>query len=251
MGIWNPQTETGAAHYAEYSELPAKKIWSWGADPDGPGLAHGTIRQRQRICRSAGRSVSQPGDVCVSRSRADHPLQRVLDAGSRDRRNFAREQGWSCSFRSHGSDVSAALNVNERDSGRANPLTQNGQTLWSETADLTPEKTWSHSVTPKDAAAKVTFELKDREGKLLLQHTDGKYDWDPESTIKVGPQQIYEHPRRRQQNRRRLAEAGHRSGAERQDSTGAETYEDGAEEISAQSHLANGGGKTGGIAAAL
>ncbi len=35
MGIWNPKTNTGTAHYADYAELPAKKIWSWGVDADG------------------------------------------------------------------------------------------------------------------------------------------------------------------------------------------------------------------------
>ena len=42
--------------------------------------------------------------------------------------------------------------------------------------------------------AKLTFELKDRAGTMLLSHTDGKYDWDPESTIQVGPQQVYDTP---------------------------------------------------------
>jgi hypothetical protein len=35
MGIWNPHTNAGVAHYADYAELPAKKIWSWGSDADG------------------------------------------------------------------------------------------------------------------------------------------------------------------------------------------------------------------------
>ena len=35
MGIWHPHTNAGTAHYARYDELPAKKIWSWGADADG------------------------------------------------------------------------------------------------------------------------------------------------------------------------------------------------------------------------
>src|ERR1700722_15251789 len=35
MGVWNPHTNTGVVHYAEYAQLPAKKIWSWGTDPDG------------------------------------------------------------------------------------------------------------------------------------------------------------------------------------------------------------------------
>jgi hypothetical protein len=37
MGIWNPQTQTGTVHYAEFSELPGKKIWTWGVDPAGLG----------------------------------------------------------------------------------------------------------------------------------------------------------------------------------------------------------------------
>jgi tetratricopeptide (TPR) repeat protein len=90
--------------------------------------------------------------------------------------------------------MSAALNVNRRISGAQIRLTQNGQTLWSETTDLAPEKMWSHTVTIKDPSAKVTFELKDDEGNLLLQHTDGKYDWDPDETINVGPQKIYGTP---------------------------------------------------------
>ena len=35
MGVWNPHTNTGIAHFADYDELPAKKIWSWGVDADG------------------------------------------------------------------------------------------------------------------------------------------------------------------------------------------------------------------------
>lgn len=35
MGIWNPHTNAGIAHFANYDELPSKKIWSWGVDADG------------------------------------------------------------------------------------------------------------------------------------------------------------------------------------------------------------------------
>ena len=69
---------------------------------------------------------------------------------------------------------------------------------WSETADLVPEKTWLHSVSIENADAKVTFELRDRDGTLLLRHTDGSYDWDPESKIVVGPQQADHLPGRRE-----------------------------------------------------
>jgi len=35
MGIWNPHTQTGTVHFADYPELPAKKIWTWGVDAAG------------------------------------------------------------------------------------------------------------------------------------------------------------------------------------------------------------------------
>src|SRR5205814_5876295 len=28
-------TNTGSVHYADFAQLPAKKIWSWGSDADG------------------------------------------------------------------------------------------------------------------------------------------------------------------------------------------------------------------------
>jgi tetratricopeptide (TPR) repeat protein len=194
MGIWNPKTQAGAVHYAEYSELPAKKIWSWGADADGLGwrkalsdddsayveVQGGLFRNQETY------AFLDPGQTI----RFSEYWMPVRDTGGITRANKVGV----VSLQEHGSEVSAALNVNERIPGAQVRLLQNGQTLWSETADLTPEKKWSHSVPLKDAVAKVSFELRDREGKVLLQHTDGKYDWDPESTIKVGPQQIYDTP---------------------------------------------------------
>ena len=35
MGIYNPHTDAGVVHYANYADLPAKKIWSWGVDANG------------------------------------------------------------------------------------------------------------------------------------------------------------------------------------------------------------------------
>jgi tetratricopeptide (TPR) repeat protein len=194
MGIWNPETKTGTVHYAEYSELPAKKIWSWGSDASGMEwrkalsdndsayveVQAGLFRNQETY------AFLDPGQTI----RFSEYWMPVRGTGGISRANKVGV----VYFRSHGSDMAAALNVNERLPGAQIKLIQDGQTLWSGTADLTPEKTWSHLISLKDQIAKVTFELKDSEGKMLLQHTDGKYDWDAESTISVGPQQIYRIP---------------------------------------------------------
>ncbi len=61
-------------------------------------------------------------------------------------------------------------------------------------ADLKPQVAWSHTVHAGNDNEKITFELRDHGGKVLLSHTDGKYDWDPESLINVGPQQTFAAP---------------------------------------------------------
>jgi tetratricopeptide (TPR) repeat protein len=191
MGIWNPKTQTGTVHYAEYSDLPAKKIWSWGADADGLGwrkalsdndsaydeIQAGLFRNQETY------AFLDPGQTI----RFNEYWMPVRGTGGISRAN---KMG-VVDFQTHGADVSAALNVNERVAGARVRLLQGDETLWSEVADLTPEKTWSHTVSVKETAVKVRFELRDRDGNLLLGHTDGGYDWDPESAIEVGAQKIY------------------------------------------------------------
>jgi hypothetical protein len=189
MGIWSPHTQTGIAHFAEYRELPAKKIWTWGVD--AAGLAWRTSLSDNESAYAevqAGLFRNQetyafldPGQSI----RFSEYWMPVRGTGGISRANKAGV----VHFDAHGSEETIALNVNERVKGGQITLTENGSALWSETADLTPEKTWSHSVTPKGEAGKVTFELKDAAGVSLLKQTDGEYDWDPEATIKVGHQQ--------------------------------------------------------------
>lgn len=194
MGVWNPHTQTGTAHFAEYRDLPAKKIWSWGVDPAGLDwrtalsdnnsayveVQAGLFRNQETY------AFLEPGQTI----RFSEYWMPVRGTGGISRANKAGV----VHFDAHGSDVSVSLNVNERLQGAQLSLTQDGIALWMGTADLTPQTTWSHSVAAKAEAGKVTFELKDRAGHSLLQQTDGEYDWDPESTIKTGRQEALPTP---------------------------------------------------------
>ena len=194
MGIWNPKTNAGTVHYAEYSELPAKKIWSWGANAEGLGwrkalsdndsayveVQAGLFRNQETY------AFLNPGETI----RFNEYWRPVRGTGGISRANKIGV----VSLQHHDLTVSAALNVNQRLPGAQIRMLQNGQALLNETTDLEPQKLWSSALVLKDTADKVAFELRDHEGKLLLSHTDGRYDWDPESTIKVGPQQIFDTP---------------------------------------------------------
>jgi Flp pilus assembly protein TadD len=194
MGIWNPHTQTGTVHFADYPELPAKKIWTWGVDAAGIAwrtalsdndsayaeVQAGLFRNQETY------SFLQPGQTI----RFSEYWMPVRGTGGISRANKAGV----VHFDAQGSNVSVSLNVNERLEGAQLSLTQNGKALWSGSADLSPEKTWSHSVAPPAQAGKITFELKDRAGHSLLKQTDGEYDWDPEATIKTGHQQAQRIP---------------------------------------------------------
>jgi tetratricopeptide (TPR) repeat protein len=194
MGVWHPRTNAGIAQFSEYRDLPAKKIWSWGSDADG--LAWRTAlsdNQSSYVEVQAGLFRNQetyafldPGQTI----RFNEYWMPVRGTGGISRANKAGV----IRLEAHGSEVSAILNVNERVPGALLSLTQGGSILWSGVDDLVPEDVWYRSVSLKDPSAKVTFELKDHAGRSLLKQTDGQYDWDPESTIKLGPQQAYQMP---------------------------------------------------------
>ncbi len=194
MAVWNPKTQTGTVHYAEYSDLPAKKIWSWGSDAEGLGWRKALSDNNSAYVEvQAGLFRNQetyafldPGKTI----RFSEFWMPVRNTGGISRANKVGV----VSLQSHGHDVSAALNVNEHIPRAQLRLLQNGQVLSSEVVDLDPEKMWSRTVMVKDPGTAVTFEVRDQYGKMLLSHTDGKYDWDPESTIEVGPQQAYDTP---------------------------------------------------------
>jgi len=194
MAIWNPHTETGVAHYAEYSELPAKKIWTWGVDAAGLDWRKALSDDDSAYAEvQAGLFRNQETYSFLDPGQSIHFSEfwmPVRGTGGITRANKAGV----VFFDHHGADLSVRLNVNATVPGAELSLKQNGTALWRETADLTPAKNWSHSVALKEGAAKITFELKDSAGHSLLKQTDGEFDWDPEATIETGPQPVPQIP---------------------------------------------------------
>jgi len=188
MGIWNPQTQTGTVHYAEFSELPGKKIWTWGVDPAGLGWRTSLSDNESAYAEvQGGLFRNQETYAFLDPGQTIHFTEYwmpVRGTGGITRANRAGVVRLDV----QGRNASVALNVNESLPGAHISIKQGPSVLWSETADLAPEKTWSHSVPLSDGAAKVTFELQDKAGLTLLTHTDGVFDWDPVEDIQTGPQ---------------------------------------------------------------
>ena len=188
MGVWHPRTNTGTAHFADYAELPAKKIWSWGVDAEGLGWRKALSDNNSAYVElQAGLFRNQETYAFLeprqSISFTEYWMP-VRDTNGISRANLA---GVVHLERKAGR-LAACLNSNRKLLDATIQILDGNSSLLNEKENLVPERLWKREIQIPDAGKKYTFELRNNEGALLLRQTEGKYDWAPESEIKVGPQ---------------------------------------------------------------
>jgi tetratricopeptide (TPR) repeat protein len=187
MGVWSPDTNSGTVHYAEYAELPAKKIWSWGVDADGLDWRRALSDNNSAYVEvQAGLFRNQETYAFLEPRqtiRFDEYWMPARGIGGIARANLA---GVLNLTRRDGALV-AAFNANYKIAPASIRILQGTRSLAEEKTSLAPEHTWTREI--KNAGPEpCTFELRDAGGKVLLHHTEGEYDWTPAAEIHTGPQ---------------------------------------------------------------
>lgn len=227
MGVWHPHTNTGVVHYADYGQLPAKKIWSWGSDPDGLDWRNALsdndsayVEVQAGLFRNQETYAFLEPRQTITFSEYWMPVRAI---GGISRANLAGAVHLS----RRGNALDVALNVNQALSGATLLILAGDREVFREKAELRPERTWSHQLNNADGQQKYTFEMRDQTGSLLLRHTEAEYDWTPSEQIRVGPQPAYKIPgpvRRGEGDWRRL---GNQQELDGELLTALETYQDG------------------------
>lgn len=194
MGVWHPRTNTGTVHFADYAELPAKKIWSWGVDADGLDWRNALSDNNSAYVEiQAGLFRNQETYAFLE------PRQTIAfteywmparDTGGISRGNL---NGVVHLERKDGA-LHVALNVNRKIPQARVRIFDGSVAVLDQRADLSPESTWKKEIVIGDAGHKYKFELTDEHGTVLLSQLEGEYDWQPVSEIKVGPQPSYAMP---------------------------------------------------------
>jgi tetratricopeptide (TPR) repeat protein len=186
MGVYHPHTNTGVAHYAEYGELPGKKIWSWGVDADGLDWRRALSDDNSAYVEvQAGLMRNQETYAFLQPRqtiRFTEYWMPVRAIGGIARANLAGV----LNLERKGDRLVAGFNANTVVRGAKIRLLEGSHVLEEVRADLVPDRTWSHEIAAR--AGKVTFELSDSSGRVLMRQTEGEYDWSPESEIREGPQ---------------------------------------------------------------
>src|SRR5207244_2863076 len=194
MGVWNPHTNTGTAHFAEYLQVPAKKIWSWGVDPDGLDWRKALSDNDSAYVELQAGLFRNQETYGFLEPRQDITFTEywmpVRDTGGISRANLA---GVVHLERKAGR-LAVSFNANRKWPNATIQILDGSTPLLNEKGDLVPEKVWKKEIQIPTASKKCTFELKSAENAVLLRQTEGEYDWTPESEVKVGPQISYSMP---------------------------------------------------------
>ena len=194
MGIWHPHTNAGTVHFSEYSELPAKKIWSWGVDADGLDWRKALSDDNSAYAEVQGGLFRNQETYAFLEPR-QHLVFSEYWMPVRGIGGFSRaDQAGIVHLERKDDRLTVGLNVNRMMSSATIEVLAGDSVIFSEQTNLSPIKTWTKEFPAKDADHKYSFLLKDEHGKALLRQTEGVYDWAPESEVKVGPQQSYRIP---------------------------------------------------------
>lgn len=194
MGVWNPHTNTGTVHFADYEELPAKKIWSWGVDADAQDwrkalsddnsayleVQAGLFRNQETYAFLEPRQVIHFSEYWMP-VREIGGISRATLAGVA---NLSRTEG----------GLKIGFNANRPIPRASLSIWKDDQEVIHETVDLTPEHSWIREIPNAGGLAKYTIDIRNEEGARLLRQTEGEYDWTPEPEIQVGVQSTHHFP---------------------------------------------------------
>lgn len=194
MGVWHPATKTGTVHFAEYEELPAKKIWSWGVDEEGLDWRKALSDDNSAYVEvQAGLFRNQETYAFLNPRQTIHFSEYwmpVREIGGISRANLAGV----VSLTRHEKILVAGFNANRALRQSTVSIMNGTYRAFSEKLDLKPEHAWTHEIPLSDPQAKYTIEIRDAQGAMLIRQTEGEYDWTPDSEIHVGPQPSYRIP---------------------------------------------------------
>jgi len=194
MGIWNQHTNTGTAHFANYAQLPGKKIWSWGVDADGLDWRNALSDNNSAYVEvQAGLFRNQETYAFLDPRQTIHFSEYwmpVREIGGMSRSNLAGVVNLS----RKSNTLVAGFNTNQPIPHASVRILDENQSLLDEKADLVPERTWRRELQLPNPQRKYTFEVRDANGATLLRQTEDEYDWTATNEVEVGPQPHYRTP---------------------------------------------------------
>ena len=188
MGVYSPTTQSGTVHVAEPHEMPGKKIWSWGWDDEGRDWRRALsddesayLEVQSGLFRNQETYAFLEPQQSLRFRETYQPLRRI---GGFSRAN---DEGVVHVRRGEGGALQVGLNVTRDVRGRL--VVRDGtRTVHEEELDLAPSGVLDRTYAGLTGPGPYTVEVRDGGGRVLLSHTEGRFDVLPKSEVKTGPQ---------------------------------------------------------------
>jgi tetratricopeptide (TPR) repeat protein len=199
MAVYHPKTNAGVVHYSMRTDLPSKKVFSWGSDAEGLEWRNALSDNHSAYVEiQAGLFRDQEIYGFLDPQQAIHFTEiwvPILEIGGVTRANPDAVLNLTRAPSKTTGAVSfeVALNVT-RDFPKAKlQLLDASQLIATETVSLTPESTHRKQFSDLPSQKTYTVTLSDESGKTILTHTEGKYDFLPKSEVpkELPPAYIY------------------------------------------------------------
>ena len=191
MGVYHPRTQSGVVHYSSPEDAPTKKIWSWGRDADGldwrkalsdDGSAYvevqaGLFRNQETY------AFLEPQEVIRFRE-FWMPVRRT---GGITRANPEAVLHLSRTAATDPTSLAVDLNVSRAVRAGSLRVLDGPRVVREEPFHLTPAEALHRDFADLPATPRYTVEVKDDAGRVLLAHTEDRFDMVPAAEVTVGP----------------------------------------------------------------
>ncbi len=195
MGVYHPATESGMVHVADHHDMPGKKIWSWGWDDEGKDWRRALSDDLSAYLEvQAGLFRNQETYAFLEPQqllRFRETYQPVRKIGGYSRAN---DEGVLHMRRGEGNALRVGLNVTRPVRGGRVVVRDGTAAVREEALSLEPSGVFDRTYAGVVAPGPYTVEVRDGAGRVLLAHTEGRYDVLPNAEVKTGPQAAHVFP---------------------------------------------------------
>ena len=200
MGVYHPSTGSGMVHVADHHDMPGKKIWSWGWDDDGKDWRRALSDDQSAYLEvQAGLFRNQETYAFLEpqqllRFRETYQPVRKIGGWSR-----ANDEGVVHVRRGEEGALQVGLNLTRAVRGGRVVVRDGTATVREDPLSLEPSGVFDHAYADLVAPGPYTVEVREGKGRVLLAHTEGRYDLLPKAEVKTGPQpsQVFPPPAKR------------------------------------------------------
>jgi len=199
MGVFHPKTNTGVIHYSTRTNLPSKKVFSWGSDAEGLGWREALSDNHSAYVEiQAGLFRDQETYGFLGPQQAIHFIEMwmpvigirgVTYANPDAILNMARVPSSTPDITS----LEVEFDVTRNFPNARLQLSDGTKSVATETVSLSPKNVFKKQFANLPASKTYTITLSDAAGIRLLTHTEGKYDFLPKFDIpkELPPAYVY------------------------------------------------------------